>query len=852
MANKKVIDKIATGNKIAAQSVNYSVNTNIKRQVTSPLENQYELTANILDYKLQNFVYRNFTMPENVGPDNIKLSMSFLKNGTQVSDYQYNSLILKIGEIANEDLTLLPDGETGTNNTFSLNIKDLDMQYSINQANKFVEWADLVDKYMETSTDMSQKINEIQNIPADVAVLSALENLDDVLEYDKLAQESIELTKTTRNETFYKELPLKENDPNNLLKNIDILFQKASSLHAACSEVISKMDIIYYDKGQLMYKKNYIKDAESYFNKSIEINSKYTPSHYMLAVLAFNTSDYQKTEEILKNIIFNIGGEPNIMQQVYDLSNQLYNTYLKNADVQINSKNYDLAIEWLQKSKNWCEAVKNVNCSNEMNIKFQNAYSGKLNIYLAEVDKSISTGNMDLAENSLNNAILFRKDNLAYLEDKQSITNKSLDLYNAYVGLGDAAKSKNNFDESLLKYYKAKEFMSNSEFLEYDKNIDERILLAKNLKYENMVSTAQTHYSNNKLDEAEILLDEAEKFRAENNLTENPTYKSLSVKIKQKRHDNAIATGLNDYNSGNYQEALNNFDLADSIQVLFNLKKNYNLSTYLKNSATKLVLEKIENAEKKVSENDLTNARIINQEAHNIADKYAVGSDKKIISAFSSIDQKIFNQQCQNYKDDYISHYNLSLSKISEKKFLEADDNLNYSITLANSHPECSISDKDAVAKRNEISNAVEYQTQVFNADQSYKSNSYQSAIDNYNSAGNYLANHNLASEFGLIHEPLVDFIKKRAEGFILHGIDYFTKNNELENATLLLNVLRTRNFNKKSTKIQQQLLGMKLAQNDHKNQPSANPKTMVLTYTKGDKWYKYLKKSYIKTWKKL
>ena len=97
-----------------------------------------------------------------------------------------------------------------------------------------------------------------------------------------------------------------------------------------------------------------------------------------------------------------------------------------------------------------------------------------------------------------------------------------------------------------------------------------------------------------------------------------------------------------------------------------------------------------------------------------------------------------------------------------------------------------------------------------------------------------------------------MDYIAKQENSFVIYAVNYYTTAKVNENALKLLEILKGRGVKLKIVKNEQKILGIQLAIRDHANNPSQNYKVAVLEYTRADKWYKNLGKSYLKLWKKI
>lgn len=851
--NKQVIDKLASSANVSGHNFNYTVNVNLKRKINKPSATLLNLIVRHNSTSLPNLSYKDFQMPSTVEPDKIDLKIKLLDGNTVLKEYPFSGKDLN-DRIVKQDYTIVAGGQSTGNKSpnYTLTIVDIKISYSTTRASAFNQWTNLVDGYQNANQMSIDQLNKIQSISYDESVLASLPNIEDVEEYQIIAKNAVNFVNSTKRERFYHSLDVQNNDPENLKTNLQNLLENANQLLAATNNVLNEIDLIYLDRGNLAFKQNKIDNAIHNFNKAIEHNPQLTPAHYMLAVIAFNAEDYNQAEDILKNIFFNLGGDSQILADAKDLSVKMYDTYLTNADRNISAQAYEDALGWLARAQNWCNSINQVPCTNDLNTKFTITYEGIMNNMLGVVDQKISSNQLNEAEDLLSNAITFRNEHVSFLQNTQAVIDRSNKIYRAYISKAENEKQLLNFDNAIEDLLSAKNFCSNSNFINCPADINTKITNTRQAKYDNEIITAQNQINTRNYDDAEQTLLNAESYRTTYNLRKASKYDTLFLNVKQKQYDATIADGRSYYTSTKYQDAINKYDVAKNIEGNYNVRKNSNLPAYIKSAAKQLVLQKINAAETEVVNNNLDLARQYTQEAHDITQRYNLSTDQQITTAFESIDKKIFNQQCINYKNESSQYYNLALSSISSDDYLAADNYLQQAISIATVHIECSISMTDAKNKKQEVADAVEYQNLLKNANNFNSSRNYQSTIDEYIKAGNFYKNNNLNTRFGLYHKPLADFIKNGTNDFVLFGVNYFIRTDNPDNSLKMLKTLQSRNYNKKLTKNSQLLLGVKIAERDFSNQPNGTAKVLVLQYTNGNKWYKYFTKSYKRTWKKL
>lgn len=848
--NQQVINKIATGNKIPVENVNIIGNLAFDNQVVQNSKTQLSLTTTLKNSNFNDFTYRGFLMPQNVIADLVNFNLTLnLSSGQNVTSLAVSNFTLIIGQSVTKNVNV--DSNLNLQNS-KLYVKDAQINYSSSRLSDFNKWASSVDDYNQANLDVLNSSNYISGIPAEVDVLSNMRNLDDVFKYEQNAKDALNLYRNTKQAPFYGQLGILTNDPLKLNQSLETLNQKAIKLQNSCGAVIDQLDILYYNRGVMMYQKNDINNALFNFNKSIDNNNRFTPSHYMIALIAFNNGDYSQAEIILQNIFNNLGGDQKVMSDATNLANNLYGKYINYANAAINTSQYDNAIVWLDKAQNLCNTIKAVNCSDELPKTYTLAYGSKMDALLGVVDNNLKINKTDDALVNFNQAIEFRKQHLQYLADDAPIKNTALAIYNTLLTNAQQQKTAGNFDASIDNLLKAKEFCSNSQFITCSSDIDNLIKTTKIAKYENIIANAQKQIDQNLLNNAEQTLVDAETYRTQSALDVSPKFNQTKINLKQKQYDNAITNGNKSASTGNYTDALNYFDLATSIETNFAIKKNTKLKQYLNSSAKNLILQKLDIANQNVASNNITQAKTSIQEAQNLAQTYGLENDRQVSDAINSAADKVFSQECKNYKSEYTQDYNSGLAKEQEKKYAEAANFYNQALVLAGVHKECAISSYDADNRKKQIQDAADYQQLVIDANDQLSQKNYENALSKYDMASKVFVDKNISNRFGLTFIPMEDFIKSKNDDFVFYAVSYYLGKDDLDNSLNMLRELDKRAYNAKLTKNYQIVLADKLAVRDYMQNANTEPKQKVIEYSKAEKWFSVLQKQYLKKWKSL
>jgi len=847
--NNAIVKKMAEGNNQNYNTYKIKVKFTADKKINKTA-NVNTLQLNIKDLEIKgDYFYKTFNMKKYLLPAQISLDLNYFVNDAATKTFDIPTKNFKTGKIT-EQSVVIPI-ETPENAAFKFDLINVILIYDSKNKSDFDKRIATIEAYYASSKQLQKEIDAYENIVIDETVLSSLDDLQQIFDYKQIAVKSEEFVNSTKRQNFYSELPLNNNDPENLKPNLETLRDKSARLKTICNNIIQKLDIIYYDRGMLMLAKNDIRMAQFYFNKSIEQNKNFAPAHYQIAKINFDNQNLEQSLNILLDI-YKMNPDVETINKSNSLANLIFFEYIEVGN-NFNAQNkFNDAIVWLDKANYVCQNISAVVCSEELHRGYETAVIGNFNNQLAIVDKNINENKLQEAEKQLNGAMQYRADNIGYLPDNQTIISRHNQIYTEYVLNGNSFLKTKKFQAALTEYSNAKRICNKYTYVECTQELENGVFDAHTGVYTQKVDAAQAQLNSGNLDQAEQYVMEANNYQISYNLNKDSRIDSIFIKIKQTRYDNNIAEGAKQVKYQNYEQALIHYNKAKTIENEYNIKKNRNLTSYINSTAKSLILQTVEKGEKKVNVNDLSSARVFLQSAVDLKNQYNIRTDNEVNTAIENLNGKIFKQQCLNYRAEYDSNYQKAVSFIFEKNYIKADEFLTEAINVANTHSECMIDASNADYKKQEIANAVNYQKQMQEITLNYGRGQYQKVIDDYLKTTEYFNTKRLGQNYSLEHVDLYEYIKGRSNAFINYSVNYYIGQDELEKSLSLLKILEQRGYKNKYAKNNQKLLGTKLARRDQPMNPEIKSKDKVLDYTAGSKWFKHLAKAYKKQWKKM
>jgi len=843
----QILKKLAKAYKKPVGSVQLTFSFKQKRQILKR-GNKLEFNASMNDITLSgDNMYREFNVGKTLIPGKISFTLQWLKGNTIINTYAFNNIVVSNKFISLVNMTT-NDSLQGGNHKIRLVNKVFD--YTLLNQQKFNTQVNLIDDYYDENIIARNKIRRLNNINIDENYLKNLENLNDLYRFRDTANHYIKYVANVKQKNFYKKLRLNTFDPAGLKNKLNRVTSKANNLRNICVNIIENFDRIYYERGLEMLAQHKPSRADYFFNKSLEINPKFAPSHFQLARLYYNSGHLDKAV----NKVFEIRGmnpDTETKLQTVELARGIYGDLLLDASEFNNSNRFDDAFAALDRAEEICREFPEVHCRQSMDIEFSRAINGKYQLILRDIDVNLRNNNLNEAQKLINIGLDYANKNRTFISNNNDVADRISNLYSKYIANGKKYIFQYNYNAAINELDNAARICNGYKEISCTSELTNTFLDARNGMYNSYIKQAESNFRKANNNKAEDFINQAIAYREKYNLKQNAKEDRLFLDIKQSIYANLIDDGKSLSNMGNYKNALAKYDEADELEKSYGLRSNTKLKTYINTAATKMVTQVIDNGENKVKVNNLSSARTLYSDAKSIVSKYSLDNNSIIRNKLAGLKEKIFERECINAQNAYNKYSNEAMNLIANKKYIDADNKIDKAFSHSESYAQCEIDTRTLQERKDYISPAVKYLKKTISVNEYIKRNNFKTATTVYMSAEEYYKVQNLKN-FGINHILLFDFIQSSYTSYIIYGVGFYNHNKEFNKALDLLRELSRRKAKKKYSKEAQTSLATDMATHDFGQNPNGNYKSNIARYTAGDKFLKYFKKAYKKQWKRL
>lgn len=853
-----IIRYTASGNQYANQIINQLSSKNGKTIHSTNFT--YEYQQKILAYKQANRLeisvkleqikikgdtyYRGFSVEEFLFPNLIDFEL-IVRNKKQQQIRKYIKQNQKIS-IRNNTSLLINETLTDTLNSqgYEIIVQNKNFVYDWHNAEALKKHINLIDNYYATA----QKISNAQTTLSKVNT----ENIETITQTQNTVKQQRQILQSINIQQF-NSLNLKTKDPANLLEKQASFEKSIIENEKKLQNIQANLYKIYYEKGIYYKDRGNLFDAENYFMKSITENNNFAPAHIELAELNYNKQNYAKTVETCQNILQKMYADTYVKERAANLLINVINHHVAMARKYNANGQFNLALDQISMARSICRPMSEIVCGEDIELETQYAINGLWQIHLEKINKELTGNNAEMSEKYFDDAYAFWIQHQFVIETAQKIDQAGINVYFLYIKQGHRLNKNGHYEKAILKFQKAQKFCEKYQQVNCNDEPTKGILTSRQSIYNQLIVSAKASINADNLTSAQQYINNAEAYQNQYNLTKNTEIDHLKAQLVTKQYENTIKQADKYFYQKNYYSAIETYQEAKNLENnrFFRTTKNAKINSKITQSAQNIILDELQKGEDEVKNDNLYAARNYYSNAKAYQQKYQIKNKPAVDAAFSNLKNNIFSKECANLQNQYDAEYQKAIDYIDHKNYIDANKSLEKSINISAQKVECEVSSHEAKQKISEIKNAYLYQIKMAKIQERTKVGDYGKAIDLYRELTTFYEDNNIHF-FGIAHQSLFDFIYKQNNYFLNFGALYFIQQENYEHTLKLLRKLENSNFNKKYTKDNQKLLGIRLASRDYKNNPSNNYKANIMNYTAESRWFKYFAKSYKKQWKRL
>jgi tetratricopeptide (TPR) repeat protein len=501
----------------------------------------------------------------------------------------------------------------------------------------------------------------------------------------------------------------------------------------------------------------------------------------------------------------------------------------------------------------FCTNSPGITCTDEAINGYASAKFGIYRSYLQVSERAISSGKYDLAEVYINEARKYQQENSKEIIGDAAADVVTTKLAKAYVVKADTLISRKKFEQALVYCEKAATLCAVKADVDCGDDLERVFRKAYNGIYEDQLTASAAQLKAGSIDEADQTLSQARAYQSAHRdyISYTLPMDTLERKIQSIRYAQLISEGIVQCGYQSQRDAFAKFCQARLLERTYPFKRDTRLDSLLLATARPIFEEDLTGLDKMIQSERYDAAASLLSQMIKTAKECGLDQDSFISIGLEKANHQLLVAMC-NYASDSLSVLQQNAEGFVQKgQYIQAVIVYEQALELVKINPTCGFDSSAISAHIADYRIPMEYQQLMILAENYLLQKDTQSFFSTYHGAELFYAEHRVAN-YRLSHKSLADLCKKNSDKrFLVLAFNFFVEKKMLADALEMLRAIKSVSSGDIMNQ-QQTLLGERLAELDHAIEPAMDPKTKVLVYTQGDKWFNGLKRSYLKTRNKL
>jgi hypothetical protein len=419
----KALQALADAKKLPLSQVNYSLNYNLQFKIDQPSKNNYTITPQLISCNGDQVMVGGFDITNEFIPDQLNYTVTAKFNRTlnniKQFNHSYNIITGRFALITFTDTAGAP---------YLIEAQQVAFNYTPATLNALIQKLTFINQYFEHENILAQlnaRLNFIN--PNDV------ENLDP--QHTELISIEHQLSQT-ENLQLVDKLNLNLYDPSGFMQKLNAVKTKTVAARNALNIAKATAYSYFFQKGMELKARNNRFAARNYFTRSLREQPFFAPAAFELALLDYEDKKFKDAECLALSILYDMNPDPATSTNTQILIRDIYTSYLNLADINLQNKQFQRALEITNDAANLQNQSKGiVPNSKDVGIRFAKAHEGFYQSLLENSKTEFSNNHFNQAEQKVKEALRYQQRNsdfipnaFAALEMQQVIFQKKYQL----------------------------------------------------------------------------------------------------------------------------------------------------------------------------------------------------------------------------------------------------------------------------------------------------------------------------------------------------------------------------------------------------------------------------------------
>ncbi|PRY16230.1 hypothetical protein CLV24_10174 [Pontibacter ummariensis] len=396
-------------------------------------------------------LYKGFDLSEVLLPEKMSYKVNLLQGQNKVVKVYDRTATFRPGGMVLLEETI-PD--TAANQNYQLKIEEKQLVYTPEDVHRVQERLRLVEDYFAANAAIAGALQEAGRLMPD--------DIDRITLHDRKLYELEELYTHLKGNKFNEKLKLQQHDPQRLNDKLSQLQQVLQERRRAINFVLATLDQQFYNRGVSLLRNGNRSAAQAYFQKSVEVNPKFAPSHVQLAHVDFLSGYLQEAAGRLRDVLTRMRIDPETEEMAMGLAHDIYSSYISQGSSLTSRGDFHQALDAYADARELCSAIGGLRCSlPALNDGEGRAATGAFRAMVDRGSGLLSRNELREAERVAQDALRFQQEYDYVLhgarEASELLGQVKFQYYLQYIDQGQQALSQKNYAEALHQFEAALE-----------------------------------------------------------------------------------------------------------------------------------------------------------------------------------------------------------------------------------------------------------------------------------------------------------------------------------------------------------------------------------------------------------
>ncbi|HNP48034.1 MAG TPA: hypothetical protein PKK99_05335 [Bacteroidia bacterium] len=346
----------------------------------------------------RSIVNKGFALDELIQPVSVRFSMKILngKPGFPVPEYK-KELAIQNGNTSDANVVVQDSGAKQMN----LEVSEVEFLFAPFTSGKIRDRLALIQNYYSSDAILTGAEQQLRSIlPVDMEHLDAQTGILSSVEQQLMTLELY---------NFSEKLDLFNHDPIHFNDRYQNTKQHANEIKERLLEARANLYLFFFQRGMDLLSHGRRNFARESFRRSLVENPRFAPAAYQLAEMDYEEGNIGESECRLLEILGEMNPDPDTRRNTTQLAGSIYDYYLRQADVQFNSRHLESALDFLNKANHLCFSMGALVCDRRLEDGYKKVRTA---IYTSMIDDSkryYQQGDLDQTEQIVLRAISFQK-----------------------------------------------------------------------------------------------------------------------------------------------------------------------------------------------------------------------------------------------------------------------------------------------------------------------------------------------------------------------------------------------------------------------------------------------------------